>query len=110
MLKNIENKDILGRGLIILSFILFFIIIFLPAMKLLFNIDEYFTLGIIKAPLLHGITMTANDVHPPLYYMILKAFLKIVSVLNINVDFIYLSKIIIYLQYALNIYQNKIAL
>ena len=91
MLKNIENKDILGRGLIILSFILFFIIIFLPAMKLLFNIDEYFTLGIIKAPLLHGITMTANDVHPPLYYMILKAFLKIVSVLNINVDFIYLS-------------------
>ena len=101
MLKNIENKDILGRGLIILSFILFFIIIFLPAMKLLFNIDEYFTLGIIKAPLLHGITMTANDVHPPLYYMILKAFLKIVSVLNINVDFIYLSKIITALPYLI---------
>ena len=62
-------------------------------MKLLFNIDEYFTLGIIKAPLLHGITITAKDVHPPLYYIILKAFLKIFSVLNINVDIIFLSKI-----------------
>ena len=99
MLRNIEKKDFFGIGLVILSLILFFMIILSPTMKLLFNIDEFFTLGVIKAPLLQSVTITANDVHPPLYYIILKTFIKIFAILNINVDTIYLSKIITALPY-----------
>ena len=101
MLENIGKKDMFGMGLIILCLIAFFFIILSPPMKMLFNIDEFFTLGIIKAPLLQGITITANDVHPPIYYIILKVFLKIFYVLNINVDIIYLSKIITAIPYLL---------
>lgn len=37
--------------------------------------DELFTMGLVKQPLGKLISMTARDVHPPLYYLLLKLFL-----------------------------------
>ena len=37
--------------------------------------DELFTMGLVKQPLGKLISMTARDVHPPFYYLLLKLFL-----------------------------------
>ncbi len=39
--------------------------------------DELFTMGLAKSPLDELISITARDVHPPLYYMIVKLFLTV---------------------------------
>ena len=64
---------------------------------MLFTVDEYFTYGLIKFPLMHGITITMADVHPPLYYIILKVFIKLLSPLGL--DILYISKIITLIPY-----------
>lgn len=43
------------------------------------HIDESFTLGLIKHSWLQIISLDAMDVHPPLYYLVLKAFLNITT-------------------------------
>ena len=40
--------------------------------------DEVFSLGLVRKPVGELISITARDVHPPLYYLILKLFLTAV--------------------------------
>ena len=50
-----------------------------PLNHLIVHIDEYFTLTLINMPVNDIITITAGDVHPPLYYLMGKAFISVTS-------------------------------
>ena len=39
--------------------------------------DELFTMGLINQPFGKLISITARDVHPPLYFLIVKLFIKL---------------------------------
>lgn len=46
--------------------------------------DELFTLNLIRQPYLQTITATAQDVHPPLYYLCVKLFTQIFSIFHVD--------------------------
>jgi hypothetical protein len=46
--------------------------------------DEVFTLRLIRLPYWDGILATANDVHPPLYYLLLKLFVSLLTACGID--------------------------
>lgn len=92
---NENNKELLGKLLFSLSIIVFVIMLFSPLNNLLYHIDEYFTLGLVKFPIMQGITISANDVHPPFYYLLLKFVLKIFPGQNI----VFISKIMTIIPY-----------
>lgn len=46
--------------------------------------DELFTMGLAERPLGELVSITAKDVHPPLYYMIVKLFLTILGGVGIH--------------------------
>lgn len=56
------------------------------------HIDEYFTLGFIRFPVNELITITANDVHPPLYYVLLK-IINNSSIINDSVFTIFIFRL-----------------
>ena len=98
MIKDFGNsKEYFGKFLFIISIVAFFALIFSPLTNVLFFVDEYYTLGLIKHPLMQGITITANDVHPPLYYILLKVCVTIFSMFNI----IFISKIVTIIPYLI---------
>ena len=95
-----SNKDLVG---IILSISVIFILIFL-----LFNIfnvslwdDETFTLKLVRHSVNYIIQSTAKDVHPPLYYLILKSVFKGFSLLNIPFNDVILGKIVSFIPMCL---------
>lgn len=99
MFKEYRNVHIyLGKFLFIISIVALLALIFNPLNSVLFHVDEYFTLGLIKYPLIHGILITAADVHPPLYYILLKVCVKLFSIFNFN-NPLFISKIITVVPY-----------
>ncbi len=67
------NRDVLGKlffGIAILIGIYMFIC---PISNILIHVDEYWTLSLINLPFIEGMRIAANDVHPPLHYIILYA-------------------------------------
>ena len=89
--------DYLGKIIFLTSIFVFILLLFNPLNNLIFTVDEYFTLGLIKLPLMQGISVTASDVHPPFYYILLKVFSKVFS----NLDILFLSKIITIIPYLI---------
>lgn len=104
---------------------LFIIVSILLLIPFLFNIglevDEPFTMGLIRNNYGSIIHLTALDIHPPLYYLVLKAFLSIttfwttdifvkiifarlLSVIFSIIAFIYLHKILVLLKINHNVY------
>lgn len=81
-LKESYNERYIGIILFIISIILFLITI--SKVNLGLNVDEAFSLMITNTNFFETINLTAQDVHPPLYYIFLKIFLKIFNNLNIN--------------------------
>lgn len=59
--------------------------------------DEVFTLKLIRHPVTELVALTAADVHPPLYYLIVKAFVAVLP----GVPVIPLAKLVSLLPYAL---------
>ena len=45
--------------------------------------------------------LTAADVHPPLYYLIVKIVIKLLTMLNISFDMIFVSKIVSLIPYGI---------
>ena len=64
-------------------------------------VDEAFSLNLIKNSYREMISLTAIDVHPPLYYIILKFFVDGVHLILPNVSSIYLSKLVSVIPYLL---------
>lgn len=55
--------------------------------------DEGFTLGLIKNNYIDVIKFTAQDVHPPLYYIIVKTFVDFVHLILPELNVIYIAKL-----------------
>lgn len=79
--------------------------IFSPLNNVIVLDDEFFTLGLIKFPLMHGIAITAADVHPPLYYIILKFAIKLFSIFNF--DIVFISKMATTLPYLIILFVSS---
>lgn len=75
---------------LIFTLIYFGIIVFSALTKPFIGYDDYYTLGIVKLSFRDMINATASNVHPPLYYLILKSVLMIFNYDNL----IYVSKIV----------------
>lgn len=69
-------KDIFLRYKNIIA-ILMIIVIFIAYMKLWFSMDEYYTLDLVHSNYGGMLYKDTFDVHPPLYYIMLKAFFQI---------------------------------
>ena len=69
-----ETKNIIGKSLFIISIFLFLLMILSPLAKTIIHIDEFWTIGVINLPLAESIPLMISDVHPPLYYLVLKFF------------------------------------
>lgn len=82
-----EKKDILGKIFFALSILFLVYTLITPLNHLVCQIDEYFTMTITNLPVQDIITVTAGDVHPPLYYLLAKVVVEISKALNLNVLF-----------------------
>lgn len=98
-MENIKKN--IGKFLCILSIILCIYMIFSDLTHVIFEIDEYFTFALIKFPINDIITITSNDVHPPLYYLILKFIIKTLNLTNLPYNLIYILKITSIIPYIL---------
>lgn len=92
---NIDVKqDLIGKILYVFAFI-FLGYTFLVAIKYPFlTTDGWFTKGMVSLPVMQQIYITAVDVHPPLYYLLLKFIVKILTDLNLTFDLIFTIKLV----------------
>ncbi|MCD8290176.1 MAG: hypothetical protein LUC91_01585, partial [Prevotella sp.] len=72
---------------VVVSVVIFAVSIFNPC----FTYDESFTFHLVSLSFVDGIDITAHDVHPPLYYIMLKVWL---SVLSFGSDNIYVITVL----------------
>ena len=96
-----ETKDIIGKSLFILSILLCLYWILSPLAKTIIHVDEFWTIGVINLPLSESIPLMISDVHPPLYYLILKAIFKVLSFFGIQYNNIFLLKLFSILPFGL---------
>lgn len=89
MKKFINKKNLLT----VYVLILFLSIIYNGIFKPYLMYSSYYTLGIVGFPFNEMIQATSSDVHPPLYYIFLKGFLKLFNPTN-DILRIQLAKII----------------
>ena len=95
------NKNHLGKVFFAISLLIFVLMIFTPLNQLIIHKDEYFTLAVIKFSVMDLIKINVNDVHPPLYYLILKIITKILTALNISYNTLFVLKITSIIPYGL---------
>ena len=95
------NKNHLGKLFFAISLLIFALMIFTPLNQFVIHKDEYFTLSVIKFSIRDIITINVNDVHPPLYYLILKIITDILSTLNISYSTLFVSKITSIIPYGI---------
>lgn len=97
--KKLELTDYIGIIFFIIAIGILCIMIFNPLNHLFIHYDEYFTFGLIHLPITNAIKVTATDVHPPLYYIILKIVTKILTILHIHFDTLYVLKLVSIIPY-----------
>ena len=93
ILKENSWKDKIGFFLFICSLISILIMIFLSFNRSIWA-DEALTFKIIKQSYFGMIQLTAADVHPPLYYIILKTTLLFFNLFKLPFDEIILGKLV----------------
>jgi isoprenylcysteine carboxyl methyltransferase (ICMT) family protein YpbQ len=81
-MNNYEKKDLCGIAFFITSIIFLIFVSYMAFTKPFLWTDEIFTLSIVKLPIKDLISLTSIDMHPPLYYLIFKFFLKIGNFIN----------------------------
>ncbi len=96
----LNNKKQLGQFLFLLSVLFFFIIVYVAFSKPSVSYDDYYTLGIIRYSFLDMINATAENVHPPIYYIILKLFTKVFGIID-NVGLVFAGKVVSLMPIAL---------
>ncbi|MDO5825548.1 MAG: hypothetical protein Q4Q22_04135 [Methanosphaera sp.] len=89
-----DYKDYIGMLFFAMSIILLLFLFLNPTMGYYFNIDEQFTVALLSLPFNEAWKLIVNDVHPPLYYLILMAFGQLLKLLHISVDALYLAKLL----------------
>ena len=96
-----KNKDIIGQFFFALSFILFVYMLITPLDHLILHVDEYFTLTLINFDLDGMIGLTAADVHPPLYYLILKFAMTVFGFFGVSPHSIYAVRMVSIIPYPI---------
>lgn len=94
-----KSKNILGIIFFALSLAILIYMFITPLNHIIVHCDEYFTFSVVNLPLQDLITVTANDVHPPLHYLMGKVVLKLAAMFNI--EQLYSLKLLSILPYAL---------
>ena len=92
------KRDLIGKILFVLSIIGFIYMFITPIANILIHVDEYWTLSLINLPLIEGMKVAINDVHPPLYYLMLYPILWILKMANVG-NMIYALKIVSIIPY-----------
>lgn len=92
MFKNKYNEDLTGKILFLFSIVILAVMNAIIFIKPFMEIDEWFTKGIVQHSASQVVAITGIDVHPPLYYLLLKVPMKILSMLNMNYDLVFLIK------------------
>ena len=101
-MNRISNqKDLMGKILYIISFIILGLMIYLLFTKPFLAIDEWFTVGLVNLDFNNAITSTILDVHPPLYYIIVMAVMNLFELAHISVDQTILIKSVSVIPYFL---------
>lgn len=91
--KKIKYKDVIFSCCVIVAFILLCVNLYLCFFDNLW-IDEVFSMYIIEGSYLDILINTAIDVHPPLYYFILKFFVDFIKIIMSSINVIVVAKII----------------
>lgn len=87
--KN-DNNNLINLLPLLISF-LFLILLFYIYIKYPFlSVDEGYTRGLLNLNLSDMISVTSNDVHPPLYYFINFLFAKLVNILGLHMSVMHL--------------------
>lgn len=89
-----DNKDKIGKVLFVVSVIAFVYMFFSPLSQTYINVDEHFTVNILKLPTMDFINKLVTDGHPPGYYFPQLIVGYILSLFNIPVDYFRISKIL----------------
>ena len=85
-----DKSDLMGIFLLILGLLLFAFLIGIVIKKPFISNDEWYTMGMMQLPLHNIIKVTAGDVHPPMFYIILYGFMSFFKLLSIDIDLIYI--------------------
>ena len=99
IMADFMNKDNLGKLFFALSIIFLVYLLVTPLNHLMCQIDEYFTRTVLLLPLSDIITVTAHDVHPPLFYVMGKAVIELSKIFGI--DYFFSLKLLSILAYVL---------
>ena len=76
------NEDFLGKLMYVLAFIVLGYTLYVAVRYPFLTVDGWFTKGLLSLPITQQISITAIDVHPPLYYLILNAVVSALGVFN----------------------------
>ena len=103
---NIENiydkKDLIGKILFSLSIIILAYMFITPLSKVIIHVDESFTVGLLRLPFVDFWNTILVDVHPPLYYLILRTVNELLIFFNMSSSsYIYVYKIVSIVPYIL---------
>ena len=98
---NRKNKDIIGKFFFALSVIILIYMLVTPLNHLILHVDEYFTLTLINFNVNEMVRLTAADVHPPLYYLILKFAMSVFGFFGISSHNLYAVRIVSIIPYAI---------
>lgn len=79
-----KSKNILGIIFFALSLAILIYMFLTPLNHVIIHGDEYYTFSLAHLPVKDLITVTANDVHPPLHYLMCKVVLKLGAMFNIE--------------------------
>ena len=96
-----NNKNLIGKVLFSISILFFISLVILSLNGVYIFIDERYSLYLIQLPLNKAISLCINDVHPPLYYIIIKIPCTILSALNISYNPIIVSRLTSMLPYLI---------
>lgn len=96
-----EYKEYLGKFLFLISFFILGLMVFLIITKPFLHIDEWFTKGLLTLSFRDMVHITAGDVHPPLYYATVWVPVKVLNLLHIPFDKIFVMKMMSVIPYAI---------
>ena len=93
------DDSVMAKVLYVSAVIVLGLMVYVAVFYPFLSVDEWFTKGLLSYSAIDQIRITAIDVHPPLYYMILNAFVKTLAALHINLDLIVSLKIVSVIPY-----------
>lgn len=96
-----NNKNLTGKLLFVISIVVLGFMVYLLFTKPFLSVDEWFTNGLVKLRFGELVAITSSDVHPPLYYLIVKGVLKVSAFLGMQFNEVILIKSVSVIPYII---------